>query len=70
MAIVSLELRGQGDGTAWLNFWDYAGGEDRVFLLKPDGTVHELSFNGADENEIYTPVNVVSELLKMCEADR
>lgn len=68
MSILNLELRSQGDGTAWLNFWDHAGGNDRVFVLKPDGTVQELSYgDGESETEIYTAVDLVSELLKMCE---
>jgi hypothetical protein len=66
MAILNLELRGVEDGTAWLNYWDGRGGNDRVFLLKLDGTVQELSFGpGEDETEIYTPVDLVAELLKL-----
>lgn len=66
---MNLELRSQNDGTAWLNYWESAGGEERVFLLKPDGTAHELSFPpGEDETEIYTPVDLVAELLKMARA--
>jgi hypothetical protein len=67
MAIIGLELRGNPDGTAMLNRWDSIGGEDTVLRLSPDGTVHELSYpDGDDETEIWTPVDLVAQLMTLC----
>ena len=67
MKILKLELRRNDDGTAMLNHWDIAGGNDTVLRLTPDGDVHELSFEDdpEDETEIWTPVDLVDRLLAM-----
>jgi len=67
MTILNLELRAGPDGTAMLNHWDAAGGNDTVLRLEPDGGVFELSFadDAEDETEIWTPVDLVARLLEL-----
>lgn len=56
-----LELIEWGDGTTRLSFWDSLHGEDRIFILKPDGTAEEEVTIG-DRDEVQS-VNLVTELL-------
>lgn len=75
MTILRMELRGNPDGTAWLNHWDSIGGEDTVLRLSPGGAVHELSYADDDEDEnapieIWTPVELVARLLELARGDK
>lgn len=54
-----------GDGSIRLSYKDYMHGEDRVFVLLPDGTACEAVDD--DGHEVLTPVNIVLALRAMIE---
>lgn len=65
-----LELLPDGEGGAYLNFWDHLHGEDRLWMINADGAAwrqasDEFQSAAQSDEPIYIPVELEEELIKL-----
>lgn len=63
---MSLELSRHSGGIIDLYYEDRINGKDRLFRLGTDGLAYEVTYDD-DDNEVFTPVNLVDVLRAMAQ---